>query len=351
MKTNNIKPIFNLDKRIYKDYYTADYFVKTRKIINNEKKDTIFTMQWFQRREGVFFCGSRIVKDLLEKANVKNVLFEYLEEGEIIEPLEPVLRLTGKYEQFCHLEGIIDGILSRATTVANNAYKIAVAANNKVVINMNDRMDFYLNQQIDGYSSYVGGLKNLVTPASFEYLDIDYDLRGTMPHSLIAAFDGNVVDAANAYLKNFPENKLIALVDYNNDVIEDSIKLCNSLGDKLYAVRIDTAQNLIDKSLENLDINEENIKGVNIILVNMLREKLDKNGFKNVKIIVSSGFDENKIKYFEKNNACVDIYGVGEALTKNKITFTGDVVKVNQKEQSKYGRKFVESLRLKSIKY
>ncbi|AKU79394.1 nicotinate phosphoribosyltransferase [Spiroplasma turonicum] len=351
MKNSINKINFHFDERIKSDFYTADYFVKTRNIINNQLKDSTFTMQWFQRQKDVFFCGSEIIKKLLEFKGSKDIIFEYLEEGSIIQPFEPVLRITGKYKDFCDLEGLIDGILSRSTTVANNAHKIKLAANNKQVINMNDRMDIYLNQQIDGYSSFVAGLSNLVTPASFEYLGIKPNLKGTMPHSLIAAFNGDITLAAKSYLNQYPDNNLVVLVDYNNDVINDSIKVCNELKDKVYAVRIDTSANLIDKSLELLDINNEELYGVNVTLVKLLRDALDFNGFNNVKIVASSGFDENKIAEFESKNSMVDIYGVGEALTKNKINFTGDVVKVNGLEQAKFGRKFIESFRLKSIKY
>ncbi|ASP27919.1 nicotinate phosphoribosyltransferase [Spiroplasma corruscae] len=351
MRNNLIKPNFYIDKRVYDDYYIADYFVKTRKIIQKFHPDTIFTMQWFQRNDGVFFCGSEIIKDLLVKSGVKNIIVDYLEEGSIINSNEPVLRITGKYESFCHLEGLIDGILSRATTVANNAYHIKIAANNKMIINMNDRMDLYLNQQIDGYASYTAGLINLVTPASFEYINIECNLQGTMPHSLIAAFDGDIIAASKAYNQTYPNNKLVVLVDYNNDVITDSIKVCKAMNGKVWAVRIDTSANLIDNSLQKLGKTTNEYKGVNVELVNLLRDELDKNGYNDVKIIVSSGFNIKKIELFENNNSKVDIYGVGEALTINKISFTGDVVKINGKDQSKFGRKYMESFRLKSIKY
>jgi len=51
--------------------------------------------------------------------------------------------------------------------------------------------------------------------------------------------------------------------------------------------------------------------------------------FRNIKIVVSGGFDPRRIERFEREKAPVDIYGVGSFLmhgTKND--FTADVVRV-----------------------
>lgn len=341
---------FIIDERIFADYYSADYFTKTKKILKKNKPDLNVTMQWFQRKKNTILCGVDYIKAILHKIN-KNLQLEGLNDGDIINPLEPVIKITGKYSEFAYLEGLFDGILSRASTIATNAFNLKKVANDKIIINMNDRMDVYTTQAIDGYASIVGGINNLVTVASFEYLTKTPNLLGTMPHALIAAYDGDVLTAAQAYLETFPNNNLVVLIDYNNDCIVDGLKVAHKFKDKLYAVRIDTPKNLVDKSLHNLKEKTDELHGVNPTLVKLLRAALDKEGFFHVKIIVSSGFDEEKIKWFEEEGAPVDIYGVGEALTKNKITFTGDVVMIDGKNQAKFGRQNTLSNRLKSIKY
>ena len=87
--------------------------------------------------------------------------------------------------------------------------------------------------------------------------------------------------------------------------------------------------------------------GVNQKLVMNVRDALDKNGFKNIKIIVSGGFDVKKIKSFEKNNIPVDIYGVGSSILKRNIDFTADIVLVDGKFYSKEGRSIKNNSRLK----
>ncbi|ALD66781.1 nicotinate phosphoribosyltransferase [Spiroplasma cantharicola] len=346
-----MKNKFNIDLRIFEDYYSADYFKKTREILSKFKPNQLVTMQWFQRKENTVVCGIEIIKEILRLSKIKNLKVEAVDEGDIVEPLEPVLKITGNYNDFAHFEGLFDGILSRASTVATNARKISIAANGKKVLNMNDRMDYYTNQQVDGYASTVGGIKNLVTYASFEYLQEEVELNGTMPHALIASFNGDLIAATKAYKEVFPNNNLVALVDYNNDCINDSLMVCNHFKNEIFAVRLDTSPNLVDKSLLKLKEKDNELHGVNPTLVKMLREKLDLNGHQNVKIIVSSGFDEYKIRYFEENSVPVDIYGVGDAITKNKIGFTGDIVLIDGKKQSKFGRENTFSNKIKSIKY
>ncbi|QBQ08078.1 nicotinate phosphoribosyltransferase [Spiroplasma gladiatoris] len=346
-----MKNKFNIDTRIFDEYYCADYFRKTREILDKFKPNQIVTMQWFQRKQNTVVCGIEIICEILRLSNVKDLTVEALEDGQIANELEPVLKITGKYKDFAKFEGLFDGILSRASTIATNVYNLKKVANNKIILNMNDRMDVYNTQQIDGYASYVGGNSNLVTQANFEYIDLEPNLKGTMPHALIASFDGDLIMALKAYQDVFPENNLVALVDYNNDCINDSLKAANEFKEKLYAVRLDTSNSLIDKSLSNLIEKENELHGVNPTLVKLLRNELDKAGHNHVKIIVSSGFDSKKIKLFEEQNTPVDIYGVGEAITKDKIYFTGDLVQINGVNQAKYGRQNISSSRIKSIKY
>lgn len=61
---------------------------------------------------------------------------------------------------------------------------------------------------------------------------------GTMPHALIQMFNGDIVAATQAYHETFPNDDLIALIDYNNDAITDSLKVAREFGEKLKGVRL-----------------------------------------------------------------------------------------------------------------
>ena len=77
----------------------------------------------------------------------------------------------------------------------------------------------------------------------------------------------------------------------------------------------------------------------------------DSEGFNNVKIVVSGGFNAEKIADFEKQNTPVDIYGVGSSLLKVNINFTGDNVLLDGEKQAKAGRKYRPNPRLECVLY
>ena len=90
--------------------------------------------------------------------------------------------------------------------------------------------------------------------------------------------------------------------------------------------------------------------GVNPQLVHNVRNALDNGGFDHVKIMVSGGFNEARIKQFEKENVPVDVYAVGSSIFKTNVDFTADVVMVDGKPCSKVGRNYNPNPRLEIVK-
>ena len=84
------------------------------------------------------------------------------------------------------------------------------------------------------------------------------------------------------------EEKVTALIDYNNNVVHDSVMLAKHLGETLRAVRVDTSKSLIDHYFDDKDTSGFDPHGVCKELIFALRKALDDNGFNFVKIIVSS---------------------------------------------------------------
>lgn len=174
---------------------------------------------------------------------------------------------------------------------------------------------------------------------------------GTMPHALIQMFNGDVVEAARAYHKKFPEDDLVVLIDYNNDVITDGLRVAREFGSELKGVRIDTSRTMIDQYfIRNPEVlGTFDPRGVNPSLVFALRKALDEEGFQHVDIVVTGGFDEKRIREFEAQNVPVDLYGVGSSLLKINIGFTGDNVELNGKPEAKAGRKYRPNPRLERV--
>jgi len=345
---------FKFDERVKDGWFSAVYFLKTREIARKYRNDNVVTMQFFQKQEAVL-CGTDEVIALIKTfADHPDDLEIYsLKDGDKIQPFETVLTITGRYQDFGFLEGIIDGILSRRTSVATNVYNVVKAAGlsgkQKPVIFMGDRDDHYLMQAGDGYAAYIGGSTAQATHAMNEWWGKSG--MGTMPHALIQLFNGDIVAAAKAYTETFPDDDLVALVDYNNDCISDALKVARAFGEKLVGVRLDTSRTLIDQYfLRNQHLlGTFDPRGVNAELVFALRNALNDEGFQHVKIMVTGGFNVERISEFEKRGVPVDMYGVGSSLLKVNIGFTGDNVLLNGKPQAKAGRRYRPNPRLEKV--
>ena len=85
-------------------------------------------------------------------------------------------------------------------------------------------------------------------------------------------------------------------------------------------------------------------------LVELLREALDRNGYRHVRIVVSGGFDAEKIRRFEELRVPVDVYGVGSALVHGAgFDHTADIVRVQVRPLAKTGRRYMASDRLHPV--
>src|SRR5215211_2465706 len=123
---------------------------------------------------------------------------------------------------------------------------------------------------------------------------------GTVPHALIAAFGGDTVAAAKCFADRFGhEMNVTVLVDFENDSVRTALEVADALGHKLWGVRLDTSDKLVDRALW-AEMGAFKPTGVNEVLVWRVREALDSAGHEQVKIVVSGGFDADRIEKFER---------------------------------------------------
>lgn len=343
---------FEFEKSLGEGFYSANYFIKSRKIVAENEPGHIVTMQWFQRRDDSMLCGVDEAIALIHTFAVhpEELKIVALNDGDIIQNMEPVLKVTGKYENFGFLESVIDGILARRSSVATNVYQVMKVIGDTPIFSMADRQDDYHTQIGDGYATYVGGIKKVSTDAQGYWWGGKG--MGTMPHALIEVCGGDICKAADVYHKTYPNEKVTALIDYRNDVVTDSLLLARHLGHELNGVRIDTSKSLIDHYFDDKDTSGFDPHGVCKELVFALREALDKEGFDYVKIIVSSSFDAKKIELWNKLQVPVSMYGVGTFFVNNMTCgFTGDLVELDGHEEAKEGRGNYDNPRLQEVKY
>ena len=111
------------------------------------------------------------------------------------------------------------------------------------------------------------------------------------------------------------------------------------------AVRLDTSEQLVDVSVAAA-LGADAPTGVNRQLVENVRKALDDEGFDYVRIVVTGGFDADKITRFENAGVPTDAYGVGSAFLSGQFDFTADIVKLNGRPMAKVGRTFQPNERL-----
>jgi nicotinate phosphoribosyltransferase len=226
------------------------------------------------------------------------------------------------------------------------------AARGKPIIFMPARHDHHRVQTGDGYAAYVAG-RIVGAP-----IGVTTDEQaswwggqgvGTVPHSLIASYGGNTVLAATKFAERAPaELNVVVLVDFENDSVRSSLEVARALGPRLWGVRLDTAGQLVDRSLWN-EMGDFDPRGVNERLVWKVREALDRDGFEEVRIVVSGGFTAERISAFEATGVPVDAYGIGSSLIRGSNDFTSDIVLTDGRPSAKVGRRIRPNPRLELV--
>jgi nicotinate phosphoribosyltransferase len=271
-----------------------------------------------------------------------------LYEGDRVEPWDTVMLVEGEYASFAHLETLVLGTLARRTRVCTNVRTLVDAARPKPIHYFGARSDHALLQPGDGLAAHVGGAASVTTDAQGAFTGKKG--VGTIPHALIAAYGGDTVAAALAVAKILPADvPLIALVDYENDSVKTSLAVARALEGRLWGVRLDTSEFMVDKSVIPL-MGTFPPTGVNPALVWNVRNALDAEGFGEVKIVASGGFTVQRIRAFEEEGVPVDAYGVGASVQDGRWDFTADVVRLNGQPQAKAGRELRPNARLEKVK-
>jgi nicotinate phosphoribosyltransferase len=351
--------VFQFDARMPDGWLADRYFVRAALTLEYAGRDPIVTMQVFNKRGGVLAGIPEVVRmlqtQLADGYTATQLTIDTLIEGDVFEAWDTVMHIRGPYRAFAHLETAYLGVLSRRSRVATRTRAVVTAAAGKPVIFMPARHDDWRVQVADGYAAMVGGAESVSTDANGAW----WGARGagTMPHALIAAMGGDTVAATLAFARYVrarePEVKVISLVDYDNDVIHTSLAVARAMAAEfgpgvLDGLRIDTSEKLIDRSLigDPTAWGRETLTGVNPQLVRRLRAALDDAGFGTVGIVVSGGFDEAKIEEFERLDVPVAAYGVGSDLIQGNYDFTADIVRVDDQDTAKVGRRYERNGRM-----
>jgi nicotinate phosphoribosyltransferase len=334
-------------------WYTDAYFNHARATLLQDGRHPRVLMQVFQKKDA-WLGGMDEAIAILKRCShdYDGLEIRALYDGDKIEPYEPVLHIEGDYTAFAHLETAYLGTLARRTLITTNTVHVLEAANGKPVIFMPARFDHHRVQAGDGYAAYVAG-QVVGTPIS-----VTSDEQsswwggrgiGTVPHALIGAYGGDTVLAAQKFAEWAPDDmNVTVLVDFDNDSVHTALEVADALGERLWGVRLDTSESLVDRSLFD-ELGDFKPTGVNERLVWKVRNALDDAGHQRVRIVVSGGFTVEKITAFESSDVPVDAYGVGSSLIRGSNDFTADIVMTDGKPSAKFGRHLRDGSRLEPV--
>lgn len=248
-------------------------------------------------------------KDFLEY--LKNFKFSgdvyMMDEGTVIFPQEPLLRIHAPLIEAQIIEGLVLNHVNFQSLIATKTSRVWLASKKASV------MEFGLRraQGPDGAMSatraaYIGGAGGTSNTLGGKRYGIP--VMGTMAHSWIMSHSSEL-EAFREYAKIYPENSVFLIDTY--DTLKSGIKNAIIAGSELvekgfnFGVRLDSG-----------DIS---------YLSREVRKELDKAGFPQAKISVSNELTEEIITTLVAGGAPIDSWGVGTHMVTggNESSFTG----------------------------
>src|SRR5512145_1995541 len=230
--------VFDLPvEKMREGYYTDVYFNYARRTLLEDGRHPRVVMQVFQKHQAVLGGMDEAIAILkLCSDDWDGLTVHALYDGDEISPWETVMTIEGDYTLFAHLETVYLGVLARRTLVSTNVRRVVHAARGKPILFFPARHDHHRVQTGDGYAAHIAGAIGVSTDAQASW----WGGRGigTVPHALIAAYDGDTVLAARKFADFAdPEMRIVVLVDFENDSVRTALEVARALGDRLWGVR------------------------------------------------------------------------------------------------------------------
>ena len=230
-----------------------------------------------------------------------------MREGEIAFPNEPIIIVEGPLIEAQVLETPILCIMNHQMAVATKASRVCRATNRPV--------SEFGSRRAHGPWAATYGAKAAIIAGCASTSNIlagsmdGYGSTGTMAHSFVTAFGSSVageLQAFNTYIQTHRNEPIILLIDTYDTLkcgIRNAMKAFkeNGVDDSYapgYGIRLDS--------------------GDLAYLSTECRHILDENGYTKCKIFATNSLDEYLITDLERQGACIDSYGVGDAIATSK---------------------------------
>ena len=213
-----------------------------------------------------------------------------MEEGEIVFPHEPLLRVTAPMMEAQIVETALLAILTFQTSVASKASRVVSAAAGRTVVEFGSRRAHGLEAAC--LAARAACLAGCAATSNVEAGRLfDLPLTGTMAHSWVMAFDDEI-EAFRHYMELFGERSTLLIDTY------DTVKAAETIvaaGLRPSAVRLDSGD------LASLSVS--------------VRAILDAGGLTKTRILVSGDLDEHRVAALVASRAPIDAFGVGTAIS------------------------------------
>lgn len=219
-----------------------------------------------------------------------------IEEGTVVFPHEPLVRISGPIVQCQILETPLLNMINFQTLIATKAARVCAAARGDPVLEFGLRRA----QGVDGAvtasrAAYVGGCaatSNLLAGRLF-----GIPVKGTHAHSWVMSFATEFA-AFQAYARAMPNNCVFLVDTYDTlEGVRNAVRVGRWLrehGHEMIGVRLDSGD-LAYLSIET-------------------RRILDQAGFDKAVIVASNDLDEHIIESLKDQGATVGVWGVGTKL-------------------------------------
>lgn len=374
--------------------YTDKYFCNTARILREQKMDPWVKAQVVIRKgPGIVGGIDEALAVLARYSNLKERggIIRTLANGDRYEAGEAVMTIEGPISSFVELETMYLGVISAATTrssetiptarevdpvrVEQRMSEVVRAAKGTPIIYMGARHWTFRDDAAISRAAFAGGALDCSTQIGAD--TVGRRAVGTIPHvleNIMAFYHGReeaVCEAALAFSIVMPtDQKVVALIDYNNREISDSVAVSDMLHRRLHGIRIDTCgENIMEGAISGPETEEAIAlrnsgvplpkaddpdatywygRGVTVTGVWQLRNALTEAGHPDVAFVLSSGFgDPKKVAAFMraqeqlKVRLC-DVFGVGGVFDSRSAKM--DIVAVGHSAQgvvpiSKAGRR------------
>lgn len=223
-------------------------------------------------------------------------------EGEVVFPLEPLVRVQGNIVETQVIETVLLNFLNFESLIATKAARIKHAAGGRRVVDFGLRRAQGLGGIMASKAAIIGGVE--ATSNVYSAYHWGLEVSGTQAHSWIQSFDDELT-AFRKFAEIFPD-RCVLLVDTYNTLrsgVPNAITVAKEMeqrGHRLIAIRLDS--------------------GDLAYLSKHARAMLDAAGLQYVKIVVSNQLDEYVIRSLLEQHAPIDVFGVGTHLATGRTS-------------------------------